>query len=304
MGAALDPCAAIQVPFEIGPGQSREVVFRLGMGRSADEAGQLVQRFRGSAAAREALDAVHEHWNRTLGALQVDTPDSALNVLANGWLVYQTLACRFWARSGFYQSGGAFGFRDQLQDAMALVHARPWLLREHLLLAASRQFVEGDVQHWWHPPWGRGVRTRISDDYLWLPLALCRYVEATNDTGVLTEGVHFLDGRPVPPQDESYYDLPGRSIHSASLYQHAVRAVLYGLRVLGQVIAVISWFSIVFTGNMPDSLANLQAMWIRYEQRTYTFAAFMREDYPPFAFATVTTVEHCPEPVGPMIAST
>jgi cellobiose phosphorylase len=229
-GAALDPCAAIQVPFDLPVGHSREIVFRLGMGRSTDEAGQLVQRFRGIAAAREALQAVNEHWHHTLDAVQVQTPDPAINVLANGWLVYQTLGCRMWARSGYYQSGGAYGFRDQLQDAMALVHARPALLREHLLLSASRQFVEGDVQHWWHPPAGRGVRTHISDDYLWLPLALCRYVRATNDTGILTEGVPFLDGRPVDPHAESYYDLPNRSIHSASLYQHAVRAVQHGLR--------------------------------------------------------------------------
>lgn len=229
-GAGLDACGAIQVQLELGPGQSREIVFRLGMGRSANEAGLLVQRHRGRDAARAALGAVHAHWRSLLGAVQVQTPDPALNLLANGWLVYQTVACRMWGRSGYYQSGGAYGFRDQLQDAMALVHTRPWLLRQHLLVCAGRQFTDGDVQHWWHPPVGRGVRTRISDDYLWLPLALCRYVEATNDSGVLAEEAPFLDGPPVAPHDESWYDLPGRAAESASLYEHARRAVRHGLR--------------------------------------------------------------------------
>ena len=232
LGSGLDPCAAIQVGFNLADGQEREIVFRIGLGGSpgGEDANRMVHRFRGNDAARRALEAVWHFWNHSLGAVQVETPDESLNVLTNGWLLYQTIACRMWARSGYYQSGGAFGFRDQLQDAMALLHAEPHLLRAQLLLSAARQFHEGDVQHWWHPPSGRGVRTHCSDDYLWLALATCRYVLSTGDTGVLEEPVPFLEGRPLNPDDESYYDLPGRSAGTESLYQHCVRAIRHGLQ--------------------------------------------------------------------------
>ncbi len=230
VGAGFDPCAAIQVPFELADGQEREIVFRLGVARDADEGHRLIDRFRGSSGAREALDVVHEYWGRTLGAVRVRTPEPAVDVLANGWLAYQTMACRVWARSGYYQSGGAFGFRDQLQDVMALVHLEPALMREHLLRCASRQFVEGDVQHWWHPPSGRGVRTQCSDDYLWLPLATARYVQATGDLSVLDENASFLEGRPVNPGEDSYYDLPAQSAEEASLYRHCVLAIRHAMR--------------------------------------------------------------------------
>ena len=216
--------------FDLEDGEEREIVFTLGAGHNADDAAGLARRFRDSAAAREALAAVWHYWNHTLGAVQVETPDQSVNFLANGWLLYQTLACRLWGRSGYYQSGGAFGFRDQLQDTMALIHTEPRLVREHLLTSAGRQFSEGDVQHWWHPPAGRGVRTHCSDDFLWLPLATCRYVRSTGDTGILDESVPFIRGRQVNPEEDSYYDLPDRSEETASLYDHCVRAILRGLR--------------------------------------------------------------------------
>lgn len=229
-GAGLDPCAALQARIELAKGEEREVVFVCGAASDTAHARHLMQRFSGPAVARQALEAVWEHWGRTLGAVQVETPDPALDVLANGWLVYQTLSCRLWGRSGYYQSGGAYGFRDQLQDTLALLHAAPWLAREQLIRCAEHQFLQGDVQHWWHPPNGQGVRTHFSDDYLWLPYATCRYVLATGDTGVLDESMAFLQGRMLNPEEEAYYDLPQRSTEVASLYEHCVRAINYGLR--------------------------------------------------------------------------
>jgi cyclic beta-1,2-glucan synthetase len=240
VGAGLDPCAAIQCPFEIADDREREILFTLGAGHDVAEARHLVERLRDPATGLRDLEEVWRFWNHTLAAVQVETPDPSVNFLTNGWLVYQTLACRLWARGGYYQSGGAIGFRDQLQDVAALLHARPDLIRTQLLLCAGRQFKEGDVQHWWHPPGGRGVRTRFADDLLWLPWVACRYVAGTGDTGVLDESIPFLEGRFVGPDEDAYYDLPAVSAESANLYEHCVRAIsrslicgVHGLPLIG-----------------------------------------------------------------------
>ncbi len=228
-GGGLDPCAAIQVAFDLADGETREVIFRLGAARDAAAARHLAHTYRSPRAAACVLKTVRRYWCTTLGAVQINTPDPAIDVLANGWLMYQIIASRFWARSGYYQSGGAYGFRDQLQDSMAMLHASPTASRKHLLLCAAHQFIEGDVQHWWHPPLDRGVRTGCSDDYLWLALATSRYVRLTGDYEVLDEPVHYIEGRSLAAGEESYFDQPRPSAQQESLYQHCVRALEHGM---------------------------------------------------------------------------
>ncbi|PZF72683.1 GH36-type glycosyl hydrolase domain-containing protein [Taibaiella soli] len=229
VGVGFDPCAAIMVPIELANGEEREIVFRLGAGQDMNQANDIIRQFRGNDIAHEAYERARAYWQHTTSAVQIETPDTATNILTNGWLNYQTLSCRLWGRSGYYQSGGAFGFRDQLQDVVSLLFTTPELARKQLVLAASRQFPEGDVQHWWHPPVGRGVRTRISDDYLWLPLVTCKYIQHTGDLSVLDESQPFLDMRPLSPGEDSVYALPGVSDKIATLYEHCVCAIRHGL---------------------------------------------------------------------------
>jgi cyclic beta-1,2-glucan synthetase len=230
VGAGLDPCGALQAAVEVKPGGAAELVFFLGEAATAADARSLIERYR-AADLDAVLREVLAYWDDVFGTVQVKTPDRSMDIMLNRWLLYQTLACRMWARSAFYQASGAYGFRDQLQDAMALALSRPAMTREHLLRAAARQFVEGDVQHWWLPPSGQGVRTRISDDRIWLAYAAAHYVETTGDIEVLDEPVAFLEGQALLPGEHDAYFRPMLADESASLFEHCARGLDHALGV-------------------------------------------------------------------------
>jgi cyclic beta-1,2-glucan synthetase len=226
--AGLDPCAALQVHLDLAPGATAQVHFMLGQAAGRDEALGLVTRYRERAAIGAAWSDLQRHWDALLGAVTVRTPDPALDVMLNRWLLYQVLSSRLWGRTGYYQSSGAFGFRDQLQDVAALVHCAPGLCREHILESARHQFEAGDVLHWWHPPAGAGVRTRCSDDLLWLPFITARYVEATGDETILSEEVPFLAGAPLEPREVERYARFEPGARRATLYAHCLAAIERG----------------------------------------------------------------------------
>ena len=223
-GAGFDPCGVQQTEVVLAPGEEREIVLLLGWGANRDEAQTLLKKYR-DADINAAFAEARKYWNDTVGALQIKTPDPEMDVLVNRWLLYQTLSCRIWGRAGFYQASGAYGFRDQLQDGMALTRARPSIVREHLLRAAGRQFREGDVQHWWLPETGKGIRTRISDDKSWLAYVTAQYVETTGDKSVLDEQISFISGPALREDEHDAFYQPETSAEHASLYEHCARAL-------------------------------------------------------------------------------
>ena len=224
----LDPCAALQLHVDLSVGGSEEVFFLLGQGSNREHASQLIQTYQQPGQVEAAWQAVHQFWDRILGTVSVKTPDPAMNLMLNRWLLYQALSCRIWGRTGFYQSSGAFGFRDQLQDVMALVTAAPQIAHNHILRAAQHQFEAGDVLHWWHPPSGRGVRTRFSDDLLWLPFVVAQYIDATGDSTILNESIPFLRGEPLKPGEDERYGQYETTSESYTLYEHCLRAIKHG----------------------------------------------------------------------------
>ncbi len=226
--SGVDPCAVLQSLLWLQPDETKEITFLLGQGTDRTDAERLVSHFQNIQNVRTAWQELKEFWDDILGQTQVQTPDPSMDILLNRWLLYQSLSCRFWGRTAFYQSSGAYGFRDQLQDVMGFVHARPDLVREHIVDAASHQFEEGDVLHWWHPPEGRGIRTRCSDNLLWLPYVTAHYVRVTGDRSILAKKVPFLHAEPLKSgEEERYGQFPTGEVKT--LYEHCCRAITKGM---------------------------------------------------------------------------
>ena len=224
LGAGLDPCGALQTRIELPPYTEIDIVSLLGDAASEAEARRLIVKYR-ATDIEQVLAEVGAHWNDLLDTVQVRTPDRSMDIMLNDWLLYQVLGCRVWARAAYYQASGAYGFRDQLQDVMALCVSRPGLAREHLLRASGRQFAEGDVQHWWLPPRGPGIRTKISDDRIWLAYVAMHYVHVTGDAAVLDEVLPFLEGQVIPKGATDAVFHPNDSAEKFSVYEHCARAI-------------------------------------------------------------------------------
>ncbi|MBI5352727.1 MAG: hypothetical protein HZB50_08840 [Chloroflexi bacterium] len=227
VNAGLDPCAAIQLHIDLAPGAEEEIFFLIGEGKDRDESLKLIGQIQSPGQVEAVWQSVQKQWDEILNTITVETPDPGMDLMLNRWLLYQTLSCRLWGRTALYQSSGAFGFRDQLQDVMALLQTRPDIARAQILEAARHQFEAGDVLHWWNPPAGRGVRTRFSDDLLWLPYVTAQYVSVTGDESILNESVPFLKGEALKPSEMERYT-QFEIANDFSLYEHCRRAVSKG----------------------------------------------------------------------------
>lgn len=251
MGAGLDPCASIRLEFSLKSGEEKVIHFYLGEGKDDTEITNLLSKYQDSSKVQQALDKVKSFWHEILDRIQVETPDKSMNLLMNSWLLYQTVVCRLWARSAFYQSGGAFGFRDQLQDVMALAVVAPEWTKNQILKHCAHQFKEGDVQHWWHPERSKGIRTKFSDDFLWLPFVTADYLEHTKDYCILDENIFFLEDAPLEEDEDELYSIPKISDEEGSVYEHCIRAIENGLR-FGE-----HGLPLIGTGDWNDGLSRI-----------------------------------------------
>jgi len=267
-----DPCAAMQILLWLAPGESKEVTFLLGQGADRDTAEKLIAHYQDIEHVKEAWESVAPFWDRHLDAIRVHTPEPAMDILLNRWLLYQALSCRMWGRTALYQSSGAFGFRDQLQDVLAFTHARPDLTRAHILDAASHQFEEGDVLHWWHPPSGRGIRSRISDNLLWLPFVTAHYLRETGDSSILTEKIPFLSANPLEEGEEERYGQFAVGAQVGTLYEHCLRAIRKG------VTQGVHGLPLIGTGDWNDGMNSVgdkgygESVWLGW----FTYDTLMR----------------------------
>jgi cyclic beta-1,2-glucan synthetase len=279
-GVALDPCVALQVEVTLEKGGHAEIVFLLGQTETVDECRALLLRYQSVQQVEVALEQTRSWWDSVLGTVEVSTPLLSVDLLMNRWLLYQVLSCRFWARSAFYQSGGAIGFRDQLQDSLGFLYAAPQLTRAHILVTAARQFTEGDVQHWWHAETGVGVRTRCSDDMLWLPFVVAHYVEVTGDRTILKETVPFLEAPPLGPAEGDRMSIPLVSHEAASVWEHCRRAIDHASHLGGHQLPLIG------TGDWNDGMNHVgpegrgESVWLAWFLATVLNAfAGVTEEY-------------------------
>lgn len=283
-GTGQDPCSVLQTRIEILPGEEFQLAILLGQSETTDQARSLIKKYKNVAQGQLALQDVIKYWNDLINVVQIKTPEPSMNILMNHWLLYQTLSCRYWSRTAFYQSGGAFGFRDQLQDCMAFVYSNPKLAREHIIRASERQFPEGDVQHWWHPPTGRGIRTTMSDDLLWLPYVVSFYIKTTGDKSILDERTTFIDAPVLKPGQDDSYTQPSISSQTATVFEHCLKAIQRSLSVGQHGLPLIGSGDWNDGMNRVGTLGTGESVWLAW------FLYKVLDDFTPFCNEETSTL--------------